>query len=135
MGCACYNQKAAELQTQITEWEKDQTNLIELQNLVSVASGNIEGYKGFFSGIHGILQRMIVNGSGFDVDNCASHISSLSGIAGELSTLSSQISAKLPILKDQIQGAKRTRAAYLQTTCSSCAAAAEAAQKRGGANR
>ena len=136
MGCPCYNAKAAELQTQITEWETDQTNLNELQTLVSAASGNIESYKSFFSGIHSILQRMIVNGVGFDADNCASQISSLDGVASELNTLSGQIAAQLPILKDQIQGAKRTRAAYLQSTCNSCAAAAaEAAKKRGGANR
>ncbi len=136
MGCPCYNAKAAELQTQITEWETDQTNLIELQSLVETASSNVESYKNFFSNIHTILQRMIVNGTGFDADNCAKHMNSLSGVGSELSTLSGQIAAQLPILKDQIQGAKRTRAAYLQSTCNSCAAAAaEAAKKRGGANR
>lgn len=129
MGCYHYNQKAAELQTQITEWETDQTNLIDLQSLVDTASSNVESYKSFFSNIHTILQRMIVNGVGFDVDNCARHMNSLDGVAGELSALSGEIAAQLPILKDQIQGAKRTRAAYLQSSCSSCIEAAKKIEK------
>lgn len=135
MGCPCYNAKAAELQTQITEWEKDYTNLTELQSLVGTAISNVQSYKGFFSGIKSVLERMIVNGAGFDVDNCGQQISSLDGVCSELNDLNSQITAALPVLKDQINGAKRTRGAYLQSTCNSCAAAAEAAAKRGGANR
>lgn len=134
MGCPCYNARAAELQTQITEWEEDYTNLTELQTLVGTAISNVESYKGFFSNIKSVLERMKVNKVGFDVENCGQQISSLDGVCSELNDLNSQIAAALPILKDQINGAKRTRGAYLQSTCNSCAAAAEAA-KSGGANR
>lgn len=135
MGCPCYNAKAAELETQINEWQTDYDNLTELQGLVGTASSNVSNYKGFFSNIKALLDRMVVNGTGFDAENCGRQISSLDGVCSELSALSAEISAAQPPLKDQIQGAKRTRAAYLQSTCSSCAAAAEAAKKRGGANR
>lgn len=120
MGCYHFNQKAAELQTKITKWETDQTALKELQSLVATASSNVDSYKNFFSSIHTILQRMYINGTGFDADNCAKHMSSLDGVSSDLSSLNSEIEAELPILKDQIQGAKRTRAAYLQSTCNYC---------------
>lgn len=120
MGCSHYNQRANTLQSQIDVLETDKTNLTELQSLVATASSNIESYKSFFSSIHAILQRMIVNGVGFDADNCSSQISSLDGVASELSELSGQIATQLPLLEEKITEKKAKKEEYLQSWCSTC---------------
>lgn len=131
MGCACYERRADAADEKIRKLSNEKRSYENLQNLITTAVSNLNGYKSYYESLNSMLSEIIIGGTGFQVSTCSGKISAIGNVITELEDLNSEVDTALLEIDREISDQKRiSNQRYY--TCNSCATKAAQSSSSGG---